>query len=331
VTAVRLNLQVRVAAFAGEVRLDAGHLDRLVRCAAYRAIADGLVGPQASLAARVIAGRVRERHGDVRCLESIVVELLDGASAPVARVEFERAVFGAFALARGLHLLDESGGAADATVVYALHASAADDDPLPVALPAFEPVSLAALAADAEPVGAPGDGWIATFIAPAVVDGFAALADESRASGDETVGLVHARLGFDAERRTFVRIFERLLRSPATQASPLRVISTGASWGPYLALAGDRPSAPTSVHTHLHLTTPDAAPCISIDDLIAHYTQFQDPGSAAAIVTIYPDRHEPTLYGYGRDGLLARAPGHYLLCRPAAGGAAPEEDSSHAA
>jgi len=330
-TPVRLTLQVRVGGHAGEVVLDAGHLDRLVRCAAYRSIADGLVAPEVWLAARVTAGRVREQHGDVQCLESVVVELLDDASALVARVELERAVFGAFALARGLHLLDEGGGASDTTVVYALHARDTGDEPMPVALPAFEPVSLAALTTDAEPVGAPDESWIVTLVAPAVLDGFAALADESRASGDETVGLVHARLGFDPERRTFVRIFERLLRSPATQASPLRVISTGASWGPYLALAGDRLSAPTSAHTHLHLTTPDAAPCISIDDLIAHYSQFQDPGSAAAIVTVYPDRYEPTLYGYTREALLARVPGHYRLRRPAAGGAAPKEDSSHAA
>lgn len=322
-TPVRLSLQVRVGPLAGEVVVEDGHLDRLVRNAAYQAIADGRVAPDATLAARVTAGRIRERHGPVACLESCHVELLDGAGAVVARVEFARGVFGAFALARGLHLLDEAGGAPDTTIVYALHATDAGAAPMAVAMPACERMSLAALLADVEPHGSPDHGWIVTCVTPAVMDGFAALAEESRASGDETVGLVHARLGFDPERRTFVRVFERLLRSPATQASPLRVISTGASWGPYLAAASDRPSAPTSAHTHLHVETPEAAPCISIDDLIAHYTQFPDPASAAVVVTVYPDRHEPTLYGYGRDALLARAPGYHLLRA--------KEDSSHAA
>ena len=156
----------------------------------------------------------------------------------------------------------------------------------------------------------------------------------SRESGLETAGRIHARAGFDSNRKRFVRILDRLVVSRATQGTASTVLSTGASWGEFLsATESEGPRAYASAHTHLHLgrnetkagrageNRPESMeasrskqePIISIDDVVTHYTAFPDPLSAALIVSLFPDRRVVTVYGYAVDARLVAEPGYRVL------------------
>jgi hypothetical protein len=337
---VRLTLPLRAGAVTAEVSLEPAHCERLFRAAAYAAVRDGRLDPAGGngpLVARLVPGVVRARHGEVACLESCAVELLDGRGAVVGNADFPRAVFAAFAMARAVHLVEE--GARDVAslgVAYSLHAAAsAEEEPFPVALPALPPLSVDALRARAEPRGVPDDGWIATFVAPEVEAGFADMDRESRASGVEVAGRIHARVGWDPARRTFVRLLDRLVVSHATRATAVTVVSTAASWGEFLGTdPGAGVQAPSSVHTHLHL--PDVrggegargddllaadepsqarVTVISIHDIVTHYTAFPDPLSAGFIVSLFPDGRVVSLYGYTPRGQLRAEPGWWVLLK----------------
>jgi hypothetical protein len=271
--------------------------------------------------ARLVAGRVRERHGDVLCLASCSVELLREDGRVVAAVPFTRDVFQAFAAARIVHLLGDAaaetvaGGRLD--YAFALHGAEDGHEPVPVAMTALAPASVRAATAAARAVGTPAADWIVTVLAADVVEGLAELDRLSRASGVETAGRVRARLGFDAGSRTFVRLLDRLVVARDARATETAVVSTAASWGEFLAGVDDGPQAATSVHTHLHLSEKlrAAAPLISIDDLVTHYVVFPDPLSAALVVTLFPDRSVTRLYGYAPDGRLAAEPGFWIETR----------------
>jgi hypothetical protein len=216
-----------------------------------------------------------------------------------------------------------------------LHAIAVDDEPFPVALPHLPVCGLDHLTAAATVDGQPDDEWIATLVAPAVARGLGALAESSRATGIEAAGRIVARVGFDPTRRRFVRVLERLIVSRATHASATRVVSTAASWGDYLTeVPREGPQAIASVHTHVHLTYDGSGadgapgdhllvgggglsaagdPCISLDDMLAHYRAFPDPLSAAVIVSVFPGRHEVRLYGYTPGAELRLEPGYWSL------------------
>jgi hypothetical protein len=316
--------------------LEAAHSERLFRTAACVAVRDGAIGPGDAVRARLAPGRVRERHGTVLCLESCAVELLDAGGGVAARVEFPRVAFAAFAAARAVHLLVESGAPLDTlSIAYSLHAAAGDEEPFAVERPALPPLSVAALARAAVPHGSPADDWVATFVTPEARAGLDAIERRSRATRVEAAGRIRTRVGFDAERRCFVRVLDEVVISRATEATAVTVVSTAASWAEFLgpgAPAG--PQAHSSLHTHLHLpeapggdgaagdhllaagaeTLPaDGEPCISINDIVTHYTAFPDPLSAALIVSLFPDRRVVTLYGYTPRAQLRREPGWWAL------------------
>jgi hypothetical protein len=336
---VNVTLPVGVADLdADEVVIEPGHLERLFRTGCYVAIRDGLLRPGEEAVARLVPGSVRTRHGAIDCLESCRVELVGASGALLATVEFPRVVFAAFAVARGVHLLLEAGRPLDTAIAYSVHAIARDDaEPFPLAIPALPPISVAALTRDAVACGTPADDWVATFVTPAVTAGIDELERSSRASGVETAGRIHSRVGFDPERRTFVRILDQLVIARATKATAASVVSTGASWGEFLAVATTPgPRAPSSVHSHLHLDgaadpvdgvqgnhllgggrglAASHATCISINDILSHYVNFPDPLSAALIVSLFPDTRVLTLYGYTQSGLLREESGYWRLER----------------
>jgi hypothetical protein len=349
---VRFSLPLRAGSATAEVRLEPAHCERLFRIAAYHAVREELIDPKVAIFARLRPATVREWHGDVSCLESCRVEVLDAAGAVLTTVAFPRRVFAAFAVARALRVVAE--GTADGAglgLAYSLHAVRAEDEPFPVALPALAPASLDALCADATPHGTPDDRWIASFVGPAVRAGLADMEELSRASGLEVAARIHARVGYDAERRTFVRRLDRLVIAHETRATALTVVSTAASWGEFLATG--EPSgvrAPTSAHTHLHLPElhgdRDGAPgdhllagaeagapedrvtCISLEDIVTHYLVYPDPLSAAFIVSLFPDGREVSLYGYTPGGELRAEPGWWEL--PEARGTNEREDTTDA-
>jgi hypothetical protein len=332
---LRLSLPLSAGAVSDVIDLEPAHCERLFRSAAYVSRRDGCLPPGERLVARLVAGRVHARHGAVYCLESCAVELLGEAGQLVARVDFPRTTFAAFAVARATHLLVASGAQVDEQqVLYALHATESAEIPFPVLVPDFPLLSVDGLAADADACGRPEDDWIATFMSRAVVAGFEELAALSRATGVEAAARIHTRTGFDAEHGCFVRILERLVIARNTRATSLSVVSTGASWADFLADAADGPQAPASVHTHLHLIEDGVGvqqgtgdrplagddalrtsdpPGISIPDIVTHYTAYPDPLSAAVIVSVFPERHVVTLYGYGPGALLRKQAGYWLL------------------
>jgi hypothetical protein len=316
----RLSVPLAVGRYVDEVELEPPHYERLLRTAAYVAIRNGRLAPGEPVAARLVPGQVRERHGHVLCLDACAVELRVGEDHVVDRVGFPRAAFSAFALARAVRVLAAAGQPLDRPrVVHALHLEPGDDEPLVLALPALASVSLAGMLAGARATGAPADGWIATFVGRAVAAGLDAIEHESRSTGVEAAGRLTARVGFDAGTRRFVRVLERLVISRATRASATAVVSTAASWGEFLAtVPAGGPQAFSSLHTHVHLTEgdtlgPDDLPCISIEDVMTHYVHFPDPLSAALIVTLFPGARAVTLYGYGPDAALHEEPGWWTL------------------
>ena len=327
---VRLALPLRIGAWDDTIVLEPANAEWLVRTAACVAFRDGNVAAPASLAARVLPGTIREWHGDVRCLDSIVVELRDGGGEVVFCIEFPRRVLQPFVTARAVHCVVESG--AQGTVAYAssLHAVDGDDDPWPVEVPALPAWSIDELAARSVAEGTPARHWIATFVHPDVLDGFALLEQASREQNVEAAGRIHTRVGFDPEARAFVRVLERLVVTRDVVATGSTIVSTAASWGDFLAAVppGVAPSIPSHVHTHLHLAadgegdergegrlSAQAEPLISISDRVTHLTQSTDPMAAAVIVSLYPDRRVVTFHGYTPDGFLDEEPGYWVLPR----------------
>jgi hypothetical protein len=327
----RLTVPFEAGTVAGEVEIEPGHLERLVRTAAHVAIGRGLLGPSEETMARVVPGTVRARHGPVACLQSCRVELTGSDGEPVA-VEFGRDVFGAFAVARAVHLLGDTVRGPETAVRYSLHAVAGDDEPCRVA-PGLPVLSLDSLAVTSSPSRQPDGDWIVTFMTPAVLSGLADLVRESRSARLEVAGRIHTRVGFDPARSCFVRVLEDLVISRGTEATTLSVRSTAASWG---AVLGERHDGQrrtiSSVHSHLHLDTAEEgsegasgndllvpgglpsshATCISIADVVTHYVHFPDPLAAALIVSIFPDTCVVSLYGYTAGALLREEPGWWV-------------------
>src|SRR5437773_2029812 len=256
--------------------------------------------------------------------------------APPSRSgERPRAAFAAFAAARAVHLLVAAGQAVDAlSIAYSLHALDAADEPFPVDIPALRHRSIAALTRNAVVHGTPADDWIAAFITPDVLAGLDEIERISRASGAEAAGRLHARVGFDRGRRRFLRILDRLVISRATSATGTTVVSTAASWGDFLAASSGRgPRAFSHLHTHLHLSDTTAGdgvpgdhllsasptlrvegdPCVSIEDIVTHFTVFPDPLSAMLIVSLFPDRRVLKVYGYTPGAALREEPGYWVL------------------
>jgi hypothetical protein len=303
------------------VAIEAGHLERLFRMAAFVAVRDGFLAAGEEALARLLPGPVRARHGDVHCLESCRVELRRPHGAPVLQVEFGREAFGAFALARAACRLAPTARSLERAVFYALHAVPSGDDAVPVVVPTLPVMSVDALARSALRWGAPDRGWIVSLMTPAVAHGLAELEEASRASGLETAGRIHTRIGFDPACRTFVRVLERLIVARDAPATAVTVRSTAASWGEFLSSRPHRPSVASSAHTHVHLCegggaapgdVAGIAPGISIDDLVTHYVNFPDPLSAALIVSVFADTAEVRIYGYTRGAVLHEEPGWWL-------------------
>jgi hypothetical protein len=239
-------------------------------------------------------------------------------------------VFIPFVTARAVYLIAEARGSEPAHgIAFSLHATGSDGGGFPVTVPALSPVAIAALAKDAVAMGDPTSPWIVTFMHADVMDGLDALERASRAAGVEAAGRIHARIGFDAERRAFVRVLERLVVTRETEATHATVVSKPASWGAFLAaLPTDGPTASSHVHTHVHLAADgcetagsegvlgaDAEPIISVNDRIMHLTTFTDPLAAALILSIYPDRRVLKLYGYAPDGTFEEQSGYWALPR----------------
>jgi hypothetical protein len=258
------------------------------------------------------------------------VDLRDEQGRAVSQREFSRGVFTPFVTARAMHVLvEELYGERVHGIAFSLHAADARDDGCPVTVPALPLVSIDALVRDAVPAGAPASEWIVTVVHADVTDGLAALERASRAAGVEAAGRIHARIGFDAGRRAFVRVLERLIVTQEAEATQSTVVSKAASWGAFLAaLPTDGPTAPSHVHTHVHLATDggrtaaseatlaaDADPIISVNDRIMHLTNFTDPLAAALILSIYPDRRVLKLYGYTPHGTFEEEPGYWILPR----------------
>jgi hypothetical protein len=274
----------------------------------------------------------------------------------VAQAEFPREVFAHFAAARGMQLLAEHGHAStNSTITYSVHATENGDDPFPVEIPALPPMSVATLSAGATRYGATAHGWVATFVASEVATALEEIERVSRSARVEAAGRIHARVGFDREQRCFVRILDRLVISRATRATALTVVSTAASWAEFLAwcppASNGGPQAYSSVHTHLHLgTEPEGkksaagarlleadqdlsqtnGPCISVDDIVTHFTVFPDPLSAALIVSLFPDRREVTLYGYTPLAQLRPEGGYWVLPESREVGAMHGQERNHA-
>jgi hypothetical protein len=215
-----------------------------------------------------------------------------------------------------VHRVLESGAQGTIAFASSLHATAADDPPWPVDVPALPSWSIARLARRATAVGTPAHGWIATFVDPDVLDGFDLLEETSRARGVEAAGRIHTRLGFDRRTRTFVRVLERLVVTRDAVATGSTVVSPGGTWAAFLAAAALGDGPPASVHTHVHLAAEGggeqendaglhagAEPLISISDKVTHLTRFGHPMAAAWILSLYPDRRVK-LYGYTPGGTL---------------------------
>lgn len=341
---VRLSIPLRAGGNAAEIMIEPGHCERLFRMAAYVAIRDGRLAPGKQICARLVPGRVRERHGEVYCLDSCCVDLVGARGRLVARIEFPREVFAAFAAARAGYLLAESGRSVETQpIAYSVHGVDDTAEACAIEIPALPALSIAALAASAVARGTPADDWVATFVTAEVESGLDEIDRLSRTSGVEVAGRIRTQAAFDAERCCFVRILDRLVIARETRATVFSVVSTAASWGDFLALAStDGPQALASVHTHLHLG--DAAggsdgasgdhllastgalranggPCISIDDMVTHYTAFPDPLSAALIVSLFPSERVVTLYGYTQRAQLREEPGYWVLAERAASAA----------
>jgi hypothetical protein len=328
---IALTVPVAVGQAVDEVAIEAGHLERLFRIAAFVAVRDGFLAaadgsraPGGLAAPRLLPGPVRARHGEVHCLQSCRVELRRTHGAPVLQVEFGREAFGPFALARAACRFAPA--AVERAVFYALHGVPSREDAVPVVVPPLPVMSVDALARRALRWGAPTAGWIVSVMMPAVARGLAELELASRASGVETAGRIHTRIGFDPSCRTFVRVLETLVVARDAPATAVAVRSTAASWGEFLASRPPRPSVASSAHTHVHLrggvaaepTDPvRIAPCISVDDLVTHYVNFPDPLSAALIVSVFADTAEVRIYGYTPGAVLHEEAGWWLF---------PEED-----
>jgi hypothetical protein len=198
-----------------------------------------------------------------------------------------------------------------------------------VQVPTFPAWSVDDLAARAAAEGTPSREWIATFVTRDVLDGLALLEAASRERGVEAAGRIHARVGFDRRTRTFVRMLERLIVTRDAVATGSTIVSSGASWGEFLAaMPTGGPSVASHAHTHLHLAAAEesredsevaldrgANPMISIADRVTHLTTFTDPLAAGLIVSLYPDRRVVTLYGYRPDGMFDEEPGYWVLPR----------------
>jgi hypothetical protein len=324
---VRLVLPLRVGTEVDVIDLESAHIEWLVRIAAYVAVRDGLLGTPETAFATVRPGTIKTWHGSIACLDSLAIELRDERGRDVSRVTFPRHVLEPFVTARAVHRVVESKAEGRLAFASSLHAIDADDAPWPVQIPPFPAWSIDDLAARATAVGSPGGGWIATFVTGDVLDGLATLEQHSREHGVEAAGRIHARVGFDRKARAFVRILERLVVTHDAVATGSTVVSSGASWGEFLAATPpDAPSAASHAHTHLHLAASDesregseialdrhAKPMISIADRITHLTTFTDPLAAGLIVSLYPDRRVVTAYGYRPDGLLDEEPGYWVL------------------
>ena len=325
---VRLALAGRIGAFDDTIVVEPAHLEWLVRIGAWTAVRNGEVVAPASLVARVLAGAIREWHGSVQCLESIVIELRDTDGRLVSLTEFSRRVLQPFVAARAVHHVVEAG--AEGTIAYAssLHAVEGDDDPWPVDLPALPAWSIDDLAGISAAEGTPAREWIATFVHPDVLDGLAVLERASREQGVEAAGRLHTRIGFDRETRAFVRVLEQLVVTRDAVATGASIVSSAASWGDFLAAApcGGAPSIASHVHTHLHLAADGVAdehvegplpagaePLISIRDRLTHLTRFTDVAAVAAILSLYPDQRVVDLYGYQPSGTLEHEPGYWVL------------------
>ncbi len=313
---IAMSLPLVVGSSADVVVLELPHCEWLVRTAALVGVRDGLLGIPESAHAWFRPGRLRDRHGSTLCLDSCIVELRDDRGRVVSRGEFPRDVFAPFVSARALHVTGASRGtgAATARIAYSLHAAECADPPLRVSIPALPAMSVDALAAGATAEGNPSREWMATFLSADVVEAFGELERASRARGVETSGRMHARVGFDRMRRTFVRILHRLVPIRAGEATDSTVVSPAGSWAEFLAAPPpDVPSVTCSVHTHLHQA--GETPIISIADVVTHLTTFTDPFAASVIVSLYPDGRVVRLYGYTPDGTVEEEPGYWVLDR----------------
>lgn len=319
---ISISLPFVVDRSADVATLELAHCEWLLRTATLAAIRDGLLGIPEAVHGWFLPGQLRERHGEVLCLASCVVELRDDRGLLVSRQEFPRDVFAPFVVARALHVTGATAyaGAGTVPIVYSLHAGECADPPVRIAIPALPAMSVDALAARATGEGAPSLQWMATFLTADVVDGLGELEGASRARGVETAGRIHARVGFDRRRRTFVRVLERLVPTRHAEATDSTVVSPAGSWAEFLAgLPGDGPRSTSTAHTHLHETGEQAI--ISIADVVTHLTSFPDPFAACVIVSLRPGGRNVTLYGYTPRGTVEREPGYWVLDRPPRSGA----------
>lgn len=328
---VHLTLPLACGAGRSEVVLEAAHGEWLFHCAAHRAVRDGLLGFGEPVFARFVAGQLRDTHEHALCLGTVAVELTDASGRVVGRQEFGSDAFATFAEARAVHVWLAAGDESTriGRVVYSVHATDGGDEAFPVIVPLLPHLAVDQLAEQAVLVENPDRTWVATFVTPEVLAGFAQLEAETRASGLETAGRIRTRLGFDAERCCFVRVLESFTASTDVTATATTVVSTPASWGEYLrSVPADAPTTPSQVHTHPHLpraqeatTTSDGeaglgsdtAPVISVQDRVTHLTTFPNTLSVSVILSVYEDRTIPTLYGYGADGLLREEPGWFRV------------------
>jgi len=344
---VHLTLPLACNAGRSEVMLEAAHGEWLFRHAAHRAVQDGLLGFGEAVSARFVAGRVRDRHAHALCLGTVVVELTDTSGRVVAHQEIGSEAFSTFAEARGVHLWLAAGGKEGTSIGridYSIHATDESAEAFPVIVPMLPRIAVDDLALQAFDVQNPDRTWVATFVVPEVLAGFAELEATTRTSGLEAAGRIHTRLGFDADRRCFVRVLERVIASTGVTATASAVVSTPASWGEYLqSVPTDAPMTPSQVHTHPHLPRPDlprpdlprpdlprpadataasgeesalgtdAEPVISVQDRVTQLTTFPNTLSVSIILSVYEDRTIVSLYGYGPDGLLREEPGWFRL------------------
>ena len=56
-----------------------------------------------------------------------------------------------------------------------------------------------------------------------------------------------------------------------------------------------------------------AIACVSIEDIVTHFTVFPDPLSAMLIVSLFPDRRVLKVYGYTPGAALREEPGYWVL------------------